>query len=354
MKLIRLRALRGPNLWTRHTAIEAVVQSESAENAPAAVRSLEANLRRLFPALGPLRVPGQRRVAPHLLEAAALALQTEAGCPVSSTRTAATLDAGIHQVVVEYSEEAVGRLAFDLALELLGAAARDEPFDVATAIARLRELDEDDRLGPSTGCIVQAAAARGIPWQRLTGGSLVRLGWGVRQRKIWAAELDSTSAVAEAVAQDKELSKRLLEAAGVPVPAGCPVADASQGWAAARRIGLPVVVKPRGGNQGKGVSVNIASEAQFVAAYGVAAEHGEVLVEKYLAGDDFRLLVVGDRLVAAARRDPPHVIGDGLRSVRELVEQVNADPRRGDGHATALTKIRFDAVAQARLRVQGL
>lgn len=141
MKLIRLRALRGPNLWSRHTALEAVVQCESAENAPDAVRALEVNLRRLFPALGPLRVPAPRRVAPHLLEATALALQAQAGCPVSSSRTAATADAGIHQVVVEYSEEAVGRLAFELALELLGAAARDEAFDVATALARLRELD---------------------------------------------------------------------------------------------------------------------------------------------------------------------------------------------------------------------
>ncbi len=354
MKYTRLRALRGPNLWSRRTAIEAIVQCESAENTPEAVRALEVNLRRLFPALGPLRVPAQRMVLPHLLEATVLALQAEAGCPVSSSRTAATLDAGVHQVVVEYSEEAVGRLAFELALELLDGAAHGEAFDVAAAIARLRELDEDDRLGPSTGCIVQAAAARGIPWQRLTGGSLVRFGWGVRQRKIWAAEVDSTSAVAEAIAQDKNLSKRLLEAAGVPVPTGRPVADVAQGWAAALQIGLPVVVKPRDGNQGKGVTVNIGTEAQFVAAYGAAIAHGEVLVEKYLPGDDFRLLVVGDRLVAAARRDPPHVIGDGRHTVRELVEQVNADPRRGDGHATPLTKIRFDAIAEVRLGTQGL
>jgi cyanophycin synthetase len=356
MNVIRVRALRGPNLWSRHTAIEAIVQAEADDAAPAGMAALEADVRRLFPALGPLRsgVRAPRYGRPHLLEAVALALQAQAGCPVSFSRTAATGDAGTYQVVVQYSEEAVGRLALELAQQLIGAAARGEGFDVAAAIAQLRELDEDERLGPSTGCIVDAAAARGIPAHRLTRGSLVRLGWGKRQRRIWAAELDSTSAVAESIAQDKELSKRLLEAAGVPVPIGRPVADAEQGWAAALEIGLPVVVKPRDGNQGKGVTVNISGREHFDCAFRAAAEHGAVMVEKYLPGDDFRLLVVGDRLVAAARRDPPQVIGDGVHTVRQLVERVNADPRRGDGHATSLTKIRFDDIAVARLAAQDL
>ena len=356
MNVIRVRALRGPNLWSRHTAIEAIVQAEADDAAPAGMTALEADVRRLFPALGPLRsgVRAPRYGRPHLLEAVALALQAQAGCPVSFSRTAATGDAGTYQVVVQYSEEAVGRLALELAQQLIGAAARGEGFDVAAAIAQLSELDEDERLGPSTGCIVEAAAARGIPAHRLTRGSLVRLGWGKRQRRIWAAELDSTSAVAESIAQDKELSKRLLEAAGVPVPIGRPVADAEQGWAAALEIGLPVVVKPRDGNQGKGVTVNISGREHFDCAFRAAAEHGAVMVEKYLPGDDFRLLVVGDRLVAAARRDPPQVIGDGVHTVRQLVERVNADPRRGDGHATSLTKIRFDDIAVARLAAQDL
>ena len=356
MNVTRVRSLRGPNLWSRHTAIEAIVQSEPADRAEAGMAALEADVRRLFPAIGPLRsgVRAPRYGRPHLLEAAALALQAQAGCPVSFSRTAATADAGTYQVVVQYSEEAVGRLALELAQQLIGAAARGEGFDVAAAIAQLRELDEDERLGPSTGCIVDAAAARGIPAHRLTRGSLVRLGWGRRQRRIWAAELDSTSAVAESIAQDKELSKRLLEAAGVPVPIGRPVADAEQGWAAALEIGLPVVVKPRDGNQGKGVTVNITNREHFDSALRAAGDHGAVMVEKYLPGDDFRLLVVGDRLVAAARRDPPQVIGDGVHTVRQLVERVNADPRRGDGHATSLTKIRFDDIAVVRLASQDL
>ncbi len=354
MNVQRIRVLRGPNLWSRHTAVEAIVQCSAAESSPDATHGLVLRLRRLFPALGPVRVRGPRLGLPHLLEAAALALQAQAGCPVSFSRTAATAEPDLWQVVVQYSEEAVGRLALELAAELIAAVVADTAFDVGAAIARLRELDEDERLGPSTGCIVHAAAARGIPAQRLTSGSLVRLGWGTRQRKIWAAEVDSTSAVAESIAQDKDLSKRLLEAAGVPVPSGRPVSSVEDGWAAAQQIGLPVVVKPRDGNQGKGVTVNITGESAFAAAFHAAAEHGEVMVEKYLPGDDFRLLVVGDRLVAAARRDPPSVIGDGRHTVRELVAQVNADPRRGEGHATALTKIRFDDIAVARLVLQDL
>ena len=210
------------------------------------------------------------------------------------------------------------------------------------------------RLGPSTGAIVAAAVARGIPYRRLTEGSLVQFGWGSKQRRIQAAEMDSTSAIAESIAQDKELTKRLLEAAGVPVPKGRPVTDAEDAWAAACELGGPVVIKPRDGNQGKGVAANIESREQVLAAYAAAREiSSDVMVEQYLPGSDFRLLVIGDRLVAAARREPPHVIGDGEHSIRELVEQVNSDPRRSDGHATSLTKIRLDDIALATLAKQG-
>lgn len=356
MDVSRIRALRGPNLWSRHTAIEAVVACEPPERAIEQLPGFEDALRKLFPSLGPLRPdgrPGQISLA-HVLEAATLALQAQAGCPVTFSRTAVTVETGIYQVIVEYSEEQVGRLAFDKAQALVQAALAEDEFDVEAAIAELRELDEDVRLGPSTGSIVTAAAARGIPWRRLTTGSLVQFGWGSKQRRIWAAEVDNTSAVAESIAQDKDLTKRLLAAAGVPVPIGRPVSDPDDAWAVAEEIGLPVVCKPQDGNQGKGVTVNIISREQLDIAFKAAAEIGEVMVEKYLPGNDFRLLVVGDKLVAAARRDPPHVIGDGVHTVRALVDKVNADPRRGEGHATSLTKIRFDDIAIARLDVQGL
>ncbi|MFZ5606135.1 MAG: cyanophycin synthetase [Pseudomonadota bacterium] len=357
MDISRIRALRGPNLWTRRTAIEAIVTLSQGERPLDSIPGFEERLRLRFPELGFLRTTRQSETLTlaHALEFTALCLQAQAGCPVTFSRTARTVDPGVFQIVVEYSEEAVGRRALQLAARLCQAAREDAPFDLEGALAELRALDEDARLGPSTGAIVEAAVNRGIPYRRLTAGSLVQLGWGSRQRRIQAAEMDSTSAIAEAIAQDKALTKKLLRAAGVPVPEGRPVASADEAWAAAQEIGLPVVVKPLDGNQGKGVTVNLHAEADIRRAFDVAREfRDEVMVERYLPGGDYRLLVVGDRLVAAARREPPNVIGDGVSSVRALVEQVNADPRRGEGHATSLTRIRFDEIALRTLEKQGL
>ncbi|WKB54062.1 cyanophycin synthetase [Eleftheria terrae] len=356
MDVSRLRALRGPNLWSRRTAIEAIVSCSEAECALDRLNGVEARLRARFPEIGELRPSGHLQPVSmaQALELAALRLQAQAGCAVSFSRTTATVEPGVFQVVVEYSEEAVGRLAFELAEALCRSAVEDTPFDLAAALARLRELDEDERLGPSTGSIVQAAVARGIPYRRLTRGSLVQFGWGSKQRRIQAAEMDRTSAIAESIAQDKELTKKLLLAAGVPVPLGRPVSDADDAWAAAQEIGLPVVVKPRDGNQGKGVTVNIETREHLQRAYEAACEiSSDVMVERFIPGHDFRLLVVGDKLVAAARRDPPHVIGDGRRTIAELVDEVNRDPRRGDGHATSLTRMRIDDIARTRLAAQG-
>ena len=356
MDVSRIRALRGPNLWSRHTAIQAIVTCEGAESAIANLPGFEARLRERFPELGDL-IPADHLDTvsmAHALEFAALGLQAQAGCPVTFSRTAQTVDTGVYQVVVEYTEEDVGRLAFERAEQLCQAALDDTPFDLDGALKELRELDEDIRLGPSTGAIVSAAVARGIPYRRLTQGSLVQFGWGSKQQRIQAAETSFTSAIAESIAQDKELTKNLLHAAGVAVPLGRPVEDEDDAWAAAQEIGLPVVVKPQDGNQGKGISVNLTSEEQVRQAYRVAIEfRDDILVEKYLPGHDYRLLVIGDKLIAAARRDPPLVIGDGTHTVRELVDIVNRDPRRSDGHATSLTKIRFDEIALARLAEQG-
>ena len=337
-------------------AIEAVVSCTGTELAVGQMPGFETRLRALFPAIGVLHPEGSDAdiSLAHVLQSAALALQAQAGCPVSFARTTATSDAGVYQVVVEYSEEAVGRQAFDNAQQLIQAALGHGSFDAEKAVADLRELDEDERLGPSTGSIVEAAVARGIPYRRLTRGSLVQFGWGSKQRRIQAAEVDSTSAVAESIGQDKDLTKRLLHAAGVPVPLGQPVDTVQEAWEVALKVGLPVVVKPQDGNQGKGVTVNITDRAQLEEAYKNAADYGTVMVERFLPGHDFRLLVVGDQLVAAARREPPQVLGDGEHTVRELVDVVNQDPRRGEGHATSLTKIRLDDIAVARLAMQEL
>lgn len=356
MEVTRIRALRGPNLWSRATAIEAVVRCTPEEQAIRAGGPLEQRLRERLGEIAPVRPIGDADAIPlaRWLERVTLALQTRAGCRVSFSRTAPAPETGVYQIVVEYSEEKVGRRALEIAEQLIAAAVAGQAFDTAAAVATLRAIDEDVRLGPSTGSIVAAALARGIPYRRLTEGSLVQFGWGARARRIWAAEVDSTGAVAESIAQDKDLTKRLLAAAGVPVPRGRPVRDLEDGWAAACELGLPVVVKPQDGNQGKGVTVNIVGREHFEAAYRAADAIGTVMVEQFLPGHDFRLLVVGDRLVAAARRDPPSVVGDGRHTVRELVDAVNADPRRGDGHATPLTRISLDTIALARLQVQGL
>jgi cyanophycin synthetase len=365
MDILQTRALRGPNLWSRYTALEIEVRCTTAELGLDQIPGFEETLRSLFPGVGELRAPGYTGplTLAHVLEATLLAMQAQAGCPVSFSLTSVTPVAGVFQVIVEYSEEDVGRLAFDMSQRIVAHALKlstgqigpqaSAP-DVPAMLAELRELDEDNRLGPSTGSIVTAAVARGIPFRRMTSGSLVQIGWGHRQRRIQAAEVDSTSAVAEAIAQDKNLTKHLLHAAGVPVPTGAPVKSVDEAWEVALRIGLPVVVKPQNGSQGKGVTVNIQTREQIEKAFHAATGKSPVLVEKFFPGSDYRLLVVGNKLIAAARRDPPQVTGDGEHSVRQLVDIVNADPRRSDGHATSLTKIRFDDIAVACLSAQDL
>lgn len=350
MNILHLRTLRGPNLWSLHTAIQAVVRCTDNECSLEQLPGFEDRLRERFPQISEFQAGASMASA---FELAALGLQAQAGCPVAFSRSVATLDPGVYQIVVEYTEEAVGRMAVELAHELCAAALADQPFDLPDALARLHALNEEVRLGPSTGAIVAAAVARGIPYRRLTEGSLVQFGWGSKQRRIQAAEMDSTSAIGESIAQDKELTKRLLDAAGVPVPKGRPVTDAEDAWAAACELGGPVVVKPRDGNQGKGVAANIETRDQIITAYAAAREiSSQIMVEQCLPGHDYRLLVIGQRLVAAARREPPHVIGDGEHTIRELVAQVNSDPRRSDGHATILSKIRLDEIALATLAKQ--
>lgn len=363
MQLNRIRALRGPNIWSRHTALEVTVDLGPAHMAVAEIPGFETRLRGLFADMfSGVRgaeadltgVTAERVTLAHVLERVAMALQKGARVPVSFSKTTATKDAGVFVVVVEYREEDVARAAVEAAVQIVDAVLAERGFDVQATIKQLRSQDEDLRLGPSTGAIVRAAEVRGIPTRRLNQGSLVQLGWGSRQRRILAAETDRTSAIGESIAQDKELTKLLLRSVGVPVPAGGPVKDAEEAWELAQEIGLPVVLKPQNGNQGRGVAVNLTTREQVLAAYRAAREEGSsVLVERFAQGADHRLLVVGDRLIAAARRDPPRVQGDGKSTVAELVAAVNADPRRGEDHSTSLSKMRLDAIGLAVLAGQG-
>ena len=343
MEVSRIRALRGPNLWSRHTAIEAIVTCPAAECtlSPA----VEQQLRRIFPEVGTIAGsrPGQTASLAHALEKVTLGLQSQAGCPVTFSRTTPTEVAGTYQVAVEYTEEAVGRLALELAEKLCQAALSGQAFDLGAALAQLHELDEDDRLGPSTGSIVDAAVARNIPFRRLTQGSLVQFGWGAKQRRIQAAEIDSTSAIAESIAQDKDLTKSLLHAAGVPVPLGRPATSLEDAWAAAQDIGLPVVVKPLDGNRGWGVSLDVNTEEGVRQAWVAAEKEGsEVLIERYVRGDEHRVLVVGDRVVAATRGETACITGDGTSTVEQLIDsQINTDPRRGIAEGFPLDLIRL-------------
>lgn len=355
MKILQVRALRGPNVWSKLTTIEAILVLEQDEYLPDNIPGFNTRLREYFPDIALLQpVDWQEMTLARILAFITLKLQERAGCSVSFSRVIKMIEANTWRVVVEYTEEAVGRLALRQSLALCQAVAEVTPFDIDTAVNLLRELYEDIRLGPSTNSIVQAAIRRKIPYRRLTDGSLVQFGWGSQQRRILASESNLTSSVAESVVQDKDLTKMLLHAAGIPVPTGRPVISADDAWSAACEIGMPVVIKPRDGSQGKGVTVNLTDRNQIKAAYHVASESSSnVLVERYISGHDYRLLVVGRKLIAAARRDPPQVVGDGVHSIVQLVEQINSNPLRSEGHANLLTRIHLDGISLAHLATQG-
>jgi cyanophycin synthetase len=357
MKLGQLFVLRGPNVWARVPVLEVEVEPGDPAAWPA---DLGARLVRwLSPLAGtcldcPLQTLPSAPTPAHALQAVALELQCLAECDVGFGAARQGSRPGLWRVAVEYEEEALGRACLEAARELCNAAGRGLTFDLPAAVGKLRDLAHEVRLGPSTSAIVRAARRRGIPTHRLKD-SLVQLGCGARARRICAAETDRTSALAEDVAKDKDLTRVLLRAVGVPVPEGRPVTDADDAWDAAEDVGPPVVVKPRDGNHGRGVSTNLTTRDAVLRAYAAArAESAHVLVERYLPGADYRLLVVGGRLVAAALREPAHVIGDGRSAIRQLVAETNRDPRRSDGHATVLSFIKLDPVALGVLAEQDL
>lgn len=366
MEIRKIVALRGPNIWSYSQALEATVDLGGLKDSPSdSLPGFNERIMRWLPTMIEHRCSiGERggfferlrrgTYMGHILEHVTLELQSLAGTPAGFGRARETSEEGVYKVVVRYQEEEVGRACMLAARELILAAVEGREFDVAGEVRRLRRLASQVCLGPSTRAICEAAAARGIPWRRLHTNSLIQLGYGSRMRRIQAAETDRTSAIAEGIAQDKDLTRKLLAAAGVPVPQGRPVDDADDAWAAALEVGVPVVVKPQDGNQGRGVATNLTTREQVFRAYAAAREESDsVIVEQYAPGSDYRLLIVGGRLVAAARREPAHVVGDGEHSVAQLVEIVNRDPRRGEYHATSLSRIEIDTVALGVLQDQG-
>jgi cyanophycin synthetase len=262
-------------------------------------------------------------------------------------------------VIVSATEEAVTLQAFTFARDLLLTLIQDNGDAIAQRdqiIEELRELSDDLCLGPSTACIVNAATAREIPHIRLSSGNLVQLGYGSKQRRIWTAETDQTSAIAETISRDKDLTKSLLASAGVPTPEGRTVTSPDDAWEAAQEIGLPVVVKPIDGNHGRGVFINLYTQQEIEAAYAVAINEGsEVLVERHIIGDEHRLLVVGNKVVAAAKGETVWITGDGKHTVLELIQiQINSDPRRGTTEEFPLNPVRIDSAVELELARQKL
>ncbi len=345
IKFLRVIYLRGPNIWTYRPVIEAWLDIGELEDCPSnTLPGLAERLTAWLPGLIEHRCGvGERggflerlrdgTWAGHILEHIVLELQNMAGMKTGFGKTRSTGEHAMYKMAFRTRDETVGRAALEAGHRLLMAAINDERFDMDGTVTRLQELVDRYCLGPSTAHIVDAATERRIPSVRLTEGNLVQLGHGAAQRRIWTAETDRTSAIGEGIASDKDLTKSLLSSCGVPVPEGSIVRSAAQAWEEAQDIGLPVALKPVDGNHGRGVSLNLMTEADVAAAYAIAAQEGDssaVLVERFIPGNEHRLLVVGHRVVAAARGESLWVTGDGKSSVTELCDsQINTDPRRG-------------------------
>ena len=371
IRLLRVTFLRGPNLWTYRSALEVwldlgVLEDWPSDKLPGFVDRLTTALPALAEhhcGVGEAGGFGQRlregTWLGHVLEHVVIELLNLAGMPTGFGQTRSTSQRGVYRMVFRARDAVVARAALTQGHKLLMKLVNDQrPVDVAAAVKTVRDAIDDAYLGPSTAHIVACATERGIPHIRLNDGNLVQLGHGRRQHRIWTAETDRTSAIAEGIAGDKDLTKRLLAEVGVPVPEGQVAATPAEAWEAAEHIALPVVVKPADGNHGRGVTLDLRTREQVEAAWVVADRHGsEVLVERHVPGDEHRLLVVAGRVVAAARGETAWVTGDGTHSVTALVDaQINTDPRRGEteDHPLARLKPADDGVILADLARQGL
>jgi len=364
MRLLQLRTLGGPSVYLDRPAVLARFAHDAAWRAPEPAA-------RLFDWLGASVSSGDGLSALPTLDtastdpepsayraavAAVQALALRAGLPVPAVRCADGLERGTCSLAVAYSDEGPTRLLVETIAEALAAAAADTPFPLLDERTdEIRRLADVEALGPSTAAIVAAVERRGIPWTRLSDGNFLRLGWGANARFVQASITGHSSALAVEIACDKPRTKQLLGEALLPVPRGEVVGSAAGAVAAAETLGYPVVVKPRDGNHGRGVSVGLATPEAVEAAFEIArAISRRVIVEEQFVGRDFRVLVVDGRVVAAAERRPPEVVGDGVSTLAALVERVNRDPRRGDGHEKPMTKIRLDDVVDAHLAACGL
>ncbi len=362
-------SLRGPSIWTYPPSLEAWVDIGEFEDYPSnKLPGFTERLSAWLPSLvthrcnygehgGFLRRLNEGTWIGHVLEHVSLELMTLGGLPDGFGRTRETTTRGVYKLAISNWHDEVTRLALDLGIELILAAVNDQPFDMAKATEQIRRKVDRKYLGPSTAAIANAAEARGIPHIRLLDdGNLVQLGYGAAMRRIWTAESDQTSAIAETISRDKDLTKELISSVGVPVPEGREVDSADDAWDAAEDIGVPVVVKPTDGNHGRGVFIDLTTKEEVAKAYAIAVEEGSgVLVERSIQGIEHRLLVVGGKLVAANRSDLITISGDGQATVQQLIDsQINIDPRRGTSELHPLSIIKIDTAAKIELERQGL
>lgn len=368
MKIREINAMRGPNYWSirRHKLIVMVLDLEAMEEYPSnKVPGFLERLRQKFPSMYSHRCSvGEaggffQRVEEgtwmgHIVEHIALEIQTLAGMDTGFGRTRGYGEKGVYNVVFSYMEESVGRYAAKVAVDICEALIAAKDYDMDDDIQHMRELREKERLGPSTGSIVEEAQSRNIPWIRLNKYSLVQLGYGANQKRIQATVTSETSSIGVELACDKEDTKYLLEQAEVDVPRGDIITRESSLEESCKYVGYPLVIKPIDGNHGRGITVDIQNYEDALVAYHAAKEVSRrIIIEKYITGEDHRLLVINNKLVAAAKRTPAHVVGDGKSTVEQLIDEVNRDPRRGYGHENVLTQITINELTKTIIKDAG-
>jgi cyanophycin synthetase len=357
MKIVEIKVLKGPNYWSvrRNKLIQMKLDLEELEQLPTnKIDGFRERLEAMFPSMYGHRcsvgAPGGffQRVEEgtwmgHVIEHIALEMQTLAGMACGFGRTRGAGEDGVYYVVFTYMEEDAGKYTAEAAVRVAEALINGTNYDLQNDIQKLREIREDTRLGPSTGCIVDEAAKRGIPFIRLNKQSLVQLGYGVNQKRIRATIASTTSNIAVDIACDKEETKLLLDAAEIPVPKGMVVRTEAGLQEAVEKFKYPLVIKPIDGNHGKGNTTNITTWEQAVKALEAAKQYGNrVIVERFITGFDFRCLVINHKFICAALRTPASVVGDGVHSIQYLIDETNKDPRRGYGHEKVLTQITVD------------
>ena len=357
MKILKIQALRGPNIWSirKTKLIQMRLDLEELEFRPTnEIPGFKSRLQRLIPSLYThFCSPGHEggffeRVEEgtwmgHVIEHIALEIQTLAGMDAGFGRTRSTKTPGVYNVVFSYFEENVGIYAAKAAVRIAEALINDIDYSLEDDIITMRQMRDKERFGPSTGSIIDEAVARDIPYIRMNESSLVQLGYGKNQMRFRATLTDKTSSIAVDIAGDKEETKRILKEQAIPVAEGTTVSDEKELLSAIAEIGFPLVIKPLDGNHGKGASINLKTEKEALDALVYAQRFSKkVIVERFITGYDFRVLVIDNKMVAAAKRTPAHVIGDGKHSIRQLIEIENQDPRRGYGHENVLTEITID------------